>query len=82
MWALRVEPTVQVRLVKDLRLDDFFNDVLQGDDTQNLVERVSLALVVHPLDYGQVGFSYQNKHAHTDAQAQVIKLGSYCDKDG
>lgn len=55
--SLRSEPTVQVGLIQDLRLYDFFNDILQGDDTQDLVERVSLALIVHPLNYGQVGFS-------------------------
>lgn len=57
VWALRGEPTVQVSLVQDLWLDDFLNNVLQGDNTQNLVERVSLTLIVHPLNYGQVGFS-------------------------
>lgn len=51
------EPTVQISLIQDLWLDDFFNNILQGDDTQNLIERVSLTLIVHPLNYGQVGFS-------------------------
>lgn len=55
--ALRRKPTVQVSLVQDLRLDDFFDYVLQGDDSQNLVERVSLTLIVDPLNYGHVGFS-------------------------
>ena len=49
--------TEQVRLVHDLRLDDFLDDVLQRDDADHLVEGVALALAVHPLHHGQVGFT-------------------------
>ncbi len=51
------EHTVEIRLVQDLRFDDLFNDVLQRDQTQNLVERISFTLVIHLLNDGQVGLT-------------------------
>ncbi len=49
--------TVEVRLIQDLRLDDLLDDVLQGDDAHDLIERVALALIVHSLHDGEVGLS-------------------------
>lgn len=52
-------PTVEVRLIQDLRFDDLLDDVLQGDDAHHLVEGVALPLVVHSLHDGQVGFTWE-----------------------
>lgn len=49
--------TVQVCFIQYLGLDDLLDDVLQGDDSQHLVEGVTLAFVIHPLHDGQVGFT-------------------------
>lgn len=46
--------TVTIRLVQDLRFDDLLNNVLQRDQPQNLVERISFTLIVHLLNDGQV----------------------------
>lgn len=54
--------TVTIRLVQDLRFDDFLNNVLQGDQPQNLVERISFTLIIHLLNDGQVGFTCEQKH--------------------
>lgn len=48
--------TIKVRFVQYLRLDDLFDDILQGDDAHHLVEGVPFALIIHPLDNGQVRF--------------------------
>ncbi len=53
--------TVAIRLVQDLRFDDLLNDVLQRDQTQNLVERISFTLIIHLLNDGQVGVSCEDR---------------------
>ncbi|CAM4488071.1 unnamed protein product [Leuciscus chuanchicus] len=41
------------QVCEDFRLDDFFNDILQGDNAKNFVEGVAFSFVVNPLDYCQ-----------------------------
>lgn len=55
--------TVKVRFIQDLRFDYLLDDVLQGDQSQHLVERISLPLVVHFLDDGQVGFTWKRERS-------------------
>lgn len=46
--------TIAIRLIQDLRLDDLFNHIFECDQTQHLIEGVSLSLIIHPLYYGQM----------------------------
>ena len=50
--------TVKIGFIQDLRFDDLLDDVFQGDQSQHLVEGISLPLVVHLLDDGQVGLTW------------------------
>lgn len=44
--------TVQVGLVHDFGLDNLFNNIFQGDNSHNLIERVPFSLIVDSLHYG------------------------------
>lgn len=53
----KLKLTVKVWLIQNLWFYYLLDDVLKGDQTQHLVERISLPLIVHFLDNGQVRLS-------------------------
>lgn len=57
----KAELTVKVRFIQNLWFYYLLDHVLKGDQPQHLVERISLTLIVHLLDNGQVGFSYEEE---------------------
>lgn len=52
--------TLQIRLINYFALQDFFNDVLQGDDTQSLKVWVLVIGVVQLLHNGHVRIAWEN----------------------
>lgn len=61
--------TPHICLINNLRLDQLFNDILERDEPNGLIERISLSLRVNTMHKGHVAFyAWKNQTYHTAAE--------------